>query len=473
MRAHWQALSRPGKAINQTSRTVFTMTMTPRTFAFAFAVLALLPSLTLAGMYESYEEAQHRKAAEQEAERIDAQWKAGGEAAIPEIIRALCAENGNFYLRYKAQDRLVEMGLPAIRALLQARSGTNSDTLCYRSQLNDAIAGIYCNSDPYEHKNEWNACLGLLRNLLKEDPDEALMVIASIAAIRQHNDCSRFQSLGEEFLPMISSLLRGSGKKVRRNNVAICSDALNAVALIGPPAAPLVKEIIPFLRDPQLAIAAAEALEKIGPSASRAVRELRAAMARDTAQGKGMPYVKALGEIGPAAAEALSDIARLVARLVDEESACDGKNRQQIEVAVRVMCKLAISSGAIDFRSKKKFSGVTDEAIVELLRRELVKARKCKNMPVSGICRALSYFGKKSSIASGELMEIVRDNHESIWTRVAAATTLDETGGGEKLSLSDRQLIGEVLFKVRPQPVPQVPDPIEPVIPDTPTLPLR
>jgi hypothetical protein len=425
-------------------------------------------------MYESYEDAQRSKSAEQEAARVDSEWQSHGEAAVPEIIRALCAENKNYNIRDKAKYRLVVIGLPAVRALLQAQSGPNSDTLCYGPQLNDAIASIYCGSDQFEkHNNDWNISIGILRKLLNENPDKALEIISSVASLERQMDCSRFGSLLKEFLPMISAILRQSGEKARRNNVDIRNDALNTVALIGPPAAPLVKEIIPFLRDPQLAIAAAEALEKIGPSASRAVRELRAAMARDTGQGQGMPFVKALGGIGPAAGDALPDIMRLVARLVDEKDACEGKDRLQIEVAVQVMCKLANSSGTVGFKPMKRSSGATDEAIVGLLRRELVKARKCKNMPVSDVCRALSHFGKSGAMASGELMDIVRDLHENIWTRGAAATALYETGGGAKLSLTDRQLISEVLFKVRPRPVQQVPEPIENVIPDTSTLPLR
>lgn len=97
--------------------------MAPRTLALTIALLTILPSLTLAGMYESYEDAQRRKAFEQEADRVDSEWQARGEAAIPEIIRALCAENKNYDFRDKARYRLVAIGFPAIRELIQTWSG--------------------------------------------------------------------------------------------------------------------------------------------------------------------------------------------------------------------------------------------------------------------------------------------------------------------------------------------------------------
>jgi hypothetical protein len=425
--------------------------------------------MSCAGMYETQEEHNLSNAAKQAAESINAQWQARGEAAIPEIICVFCTENKNFYLQEAAKDRLTAIGLPAIRALLQKRQKPNSDTLCSScivSRLSDAIASIYCNSERFqEHTNEWDASIVIMRKLFSENPDEALEIISSVAYLRQRNDCSQSGTLLKEFFPMISTVLRGGEGKARQYSADNRLTALTIIAQIGPFAAPFLPEIIPLLRDTRFDIAAAEALEKIGPQASAAVKELRAAMQRDSVPGKNIHFVKALGAIGPAATEALPDIKRLTARLVDD--GCDGKNRQQIEIAVQVMCKLAVSSDDILPRFIRWFSGTANSAIVKVIRHELGKARVCKRMPVSSICESMSFLGKSGAMASGELMDFVRDLHESIWTRGAAAAALEKTGSVAKMSPSDRQLIHEVLEKVRPRPIQQVPGSFESAIPDS------
>jgi hypothetical protein len=145
----------------------------------------------------------------------------------------------------------------------------------------------------------------------------------------------------------------------------------------------------------------------------------------------------------------------------------------QLEIAVQVMCKLAVSSDDIGTRLMKWFSGTCNSSIAELIRRDLGKALTCKQMPVSSICGSLSYLGKSGAVASGELMDFVRDLRENIGTRGAAATALDNTGGIAKQSTSDRQLIKEVLEKVRPRPIQQIPGPFESGIPDSVMFPQR
>jgi hypothetical protein len=194
-------------------------------------------------------------------------------------------------------------------------------------------------------------------------------------------------------------------------------------------------------------------------------------MRRETAKTNEISFIKALGEIGPPAIEALPDIKHVVEKLV--ENACDGKNRQQLEIAVQVMCKLARSSDDINARFYKWRTGCSDGAIAKLMRRELTMARDCKHMPVRSICESMASLGNSCASASDELMAFVRDTRENIETRGAAALLLETTGSSAKFSPSDKQLIKEVFDQSRPPPPKQIIEPYYRGTPDSSTIPSR
>jgi hypothetical protein len=444
-----------------------------RRIALTVSIIVLQNFLISAGMYETEEQIKSREAAEQRAQRTDERWQARGEAAIPDIIRSLCSENADVYLRDKAARRLEKIGLPVIRSLLKKDQRLITDSLC--SNFNgrvDAIASVYCNADQFnKHGSEWDTSIALLRKKADENPDEALWIISAIASLRDREDCYQFESLIEKCLPIISSILRKTEGKGSQDAADTRLNTLNVIASLGPSAASLMKEIIPFLSDPHFDIAAAEALEKIGPSASIAVKEFHAALLRDTAAAKELSFVKALGSIGPAALSVLPDIKRLVEKLID--NAGDGKNRQQLEIEVKIMCKLASSSNDIGARFYKWRTGCSNRAIVGVLKRELDMARTYGSMPVRSICESMAMLGKSGASASDKLLAFVRDPRENIETRGAAAMLIETTGISAKLSQSDRQMIKEVLDLTRPRPEPQVPGPYYYGIPDSSTIPSR
>ncbi len=444
----------------------------PRT-TLILSIIALSYSLACAGMYESFEDRARQKASEQEAEKHDAKWAAQGEAALAEIIQSLCAEQKNYYLHDKAVERLERIGLPAIRALFRKQRGMTEDSLCEGygdSRLDDAVACVYCNAERFaKHGDEWQESIGLLRKKAEENPDELLSIISAIALQRRNSGCVRFESLAEEFLPLISSILRGDEAKMGQDARDARAYALNVVAGLGPVAGPLVKDILPYLRDPNLDGPAAEALEKIGPEASMAVNDLRAALKSNAATAKKIAFVKALGEMGPPAMRAaLPDIKRLVERLLD--NACDGRNGRHLETAIIVLCKLARSSDDFAARFFKWRTGCSDRAIAEALKTALSSAHRCLSMPVASICRSIASLGPSGAPASEELMAFVRDNRENIETRGAAARALDVLGSGAKLTPADKKIVEEILDRSRPQPVPQVTGPYEGGIPDSSTV---
>jgi hypothetical protein len=442
-------------------------------FAMKLVFLILLPSLVFAGMQETEEDLAAQAKSKLEAEQADARWKARGEAAISDMIKALCSEN--FYLHDMAESRLVSIGVPVIRTLFNKSFRRAADTVsdCYgfgaESPLRQVLADIYCNSARFQNYGaEWDTAMALLRGKFIEEPEEALGVIFEVAETGPHLGCgcTHSEALLNKCLPMISTILRGSGKPKGKNNLDNRYWALKTVAAIGPQAAPLVKDILPLLRSGDLDCNAAEALEKIGPAASAAVNELRAAMLRDTSAGNVICFVKALGAMGPKARKALPEVKRLTERMVDES--CYRDNQRQIEIAVEALCRLASIHQNFGARFFSLLAGTSDEAVVMLLCKELRMAHGCKRMPVSSICLSLSWLGKPATAAFDELMAFVRDRNENAATRAAAATVIYGFGNSMNLSPSDRKLIMEAL----PQPVPQVPIPIE-MVRDSSTVPSR
>jgi hypothetical protein len=426
----------------------------------ALVIIAIGYSSSFAGMDETQEQIRAREAEEGAAGRQDSLWAAEGAAAIPGMIRSLCTESKNIYLHEKAKDRLTSMGVPALEALFRKQAGMTGDNLCESfgdSRLADIVAYVFCNSERFfDHGGEWKKAVTLLRKKFEENPEDGLSQVSAIAELRRQADCTEFPALVEECLPMISAILRGSAREKGQNVQDIRNEALMTVASIGPAAAPLVNEILPFLNDPRHDIAAAKALEEMGPSAAKAAGGLQEALRRDTAAAKKIAIMKALGAIGPAAMEALPDIKRITDRLVD--NACDGRNRQQLEAAVGVMTRLA--SARSDFKSRffRWRTGCSDGAIVKVLKRELGMAHRCRLMPVSRICNSIAGFGKAGASASRELIAFVSDYNESIETRGAAARALEAT---------------DILHKNIPRPIQQIPTPDMSGIPDSSSVPMR
>jgi hypothetical protein len=412
------------------------------------------------------------EASERAAQRIDAQWKLRGKAAIPDMLRAVCRQREMSPLWCKAEAHLCKLSLPELYKNLQILKKNNTSSDC-TMQLVKIMASVYCAIPSISRQNgEWGTGVELMKTIFRENPAEGLNIILELASIKSESSCSNYEPLLKEVIPLISEVLCTPSGKVRKTS-DIRSNALEVVSKIGPSAEPLVPKIIPLLGDQALSARAAKALAKIGPPALAATEELLKAMKADDKTG-GIPFAEALAAIGAGTSAILSDVESIVENL--SEQGCDGKNNEQLCRAVDALCRLACICDSSSAMVKKWFSGSPKGEVVEIIRQELIKARLCPKMPVREICNSLTLLGKSGAAASGEMMEFVRDRHEDIRTRGEAASAIDKTKGKKNLTPPDRQLMDKILVEYNRfwnQATDQASFPREHEIPDSLVLPSR
>jgi len=228
---------------------------------------------------------------DKEARRLTQLWRRQGAAALPGVLGALCSASSDWFVRAAAEDFVVQLGPAAVNSLLdRAVSGSCvADILGWT--LPRAICGDVSKEEPSSPR-PLASTARLLQAIVAAlgGPAEPRAVIAleSIAQASVHTPCPAWPAVVKSVPGPATRLLVRVSTRHREK-------VLEALASLGPAAAPALPTAISLLDDVQARRAALALLGSIGPASAPSVPRL-------------LEIFEATND--PAAAEALGMIGR-------------------------------------------------------------------------------------------------------------------------------------------------------------------
>ncbi len=314
-----------------------------------------------------------------------------GQDASAAIVKALTS--GDASSRATIADAITDLSPqpPAvIQALTSALKDPNADV---RIKVAGSLSSLHASDGP--------VIAGLIA--LLDDPDQRVR-IAAVDALA---------TIGPPATPGIIAQLRGPKPQARHGAILVLQkmDPKQAQAVI--PLAEALKDA-----DSSVRSAAADALAEFGPDAAAAVPELLATLKRAEPSEVQASVIQALGKIGPAASEAVRPLATMLADRLDDPADIQGFDGQLLALALRgigpkadaavVVLAKAIHSthmrvpyaaasalGAIGANAK---SAIPD--LIDLMGREPEKDRDLEALPLASIAVSLREHSDTTAITA-------------------------------------------------------------------------
>jgi hypothetical protein len=402
----------------------------------AFAAVAPRHAALAGGPHET-------SAGELRAMAKTTEWRDKGEAAIPEMVDALCRDPDN-WMSHAASSQLAAHAKKALPRLLGAAANP-------RCQVSALIAGIVCDTGYGEAE-----LVAMLRDKSPRVLTAALDVLSKMMSPGMFDP--RGAPLPPRCAEKITRVVRSLSPVIRTASGEPLRAAVTVAGEAGPSAAPLVPDLVALLgkRDDVTTNTAAVALGKLGAAAAPAVPALRALLPRNVNNVRGNA-ISALGDIGPPARPALPDFLPILQEAVPQ--ACAARPRWS-------------AGGATAFaivKAAAKIGGPGVEPLVPHLVVAFVTMRGCGLVDgyMEPWLSAFGAFGKHGTAAMPALLAVVRDDDARLSMRRQALDSLDAIDRSSKHGDVARirealQRKREVFERSQPgQPEPQLQTPLE------------